>query len=310
MEFVSAANVRRWPHASNANVPRWERVNFSNTLVADVLPFPSPPMINFRQISLVALTSVAFPALLLAQGGRGGGEPPKNLQVLPKDMPRQQVTQIMNGFTAALGVRCEHCHALAVAPAGGAVPAGGGGRGGPPLDYSLDTKEEKKIAREMLKMVADINGKYLPLTGRTIGDRNKVSCETCHHGVTKPRSLRNALAEAVEAKGADSATALYRDLRTRFYGTAAYDFSENSLNRAANELAQANQRPAALALVKLNLEFYEKSGPTYNSLANLLVQSGDTTGAIDALKKGLVAAPGNQQLTNMLTRLGGKPPAH
>ena len=286
-------------------------------------------MTNLRRVSFVALAALAVvsvvapPALLSAQGGRGGGEPPKNLQVLPKDMPRQQVTQIMNQFTAALGVRCEHCHALAAAPAGGAAPVapaggppggggagGGGGRGGPPLDYSLDTKEEKKIAREMIKMVADINSKYLPLTGRTIGERNRVSCETCHHGVTKPRTLRAALAEAVEAKGPDSATALYRDLRTRYYGAAAYDFSENALNAAANELARNNQRPAALALVKLNLEFYEKSGPTYNNLANFLVQGGDTTGAIDALKKGLAAAPGNQQLTNMLTRLGGKPPSN
>ena len=56
---------------------------------------------------------------------------------------------------------------------------------GPQLDYSLDDKETKKIAREMIKMVMDINGKYLPATGRTFTDLTRVTCETCHHGLAK-----------------------------------------------------------------------------------------------------------------------------
>ena len=255
-----------------------------------------------RSLSIAALAGIALPALPLAQGG--GGQPPKNLQVLPKDFTRQQVTQVMNSFTAALGVRCEHCHA---ADPNAAPPAPGGRGGGPPLDFPADTKEEKKIAREMLKMVMDINNKYLPLTGRTIGDRDKVNCETCHHGLVRPMTLRAALAGAVEAKGADSATALYRDLRTRYYGSAAYDFSENSLTRAAGELAQANQRPAALALLKLNLEFFEKSAPTYQSIAQISLATGDTTAAVAALKKAIELQPNNPQLQNMLQRLAPKP---
>ena len=68
--------------------------------------------------SALALGAAAFPAILSAQGGGGGGrggsqEPPKNLQVLPKDMPRPQVSAIMNTFTAALGVNCAYCHTAA-----------------------------------------------------------------------------------------------------------------------------------------------------------------------------------------------------
>ncbi|MCX5768309.1 MAG: c-type cytochrome [Gemmatimonadetes bacterium] len=255
----------------------------------------------FRRVSLASLTLLATPVLLLAQGGRGG-EPPKNLQVFPKDTPRQQITAAMNGFTAALGVRCDHCHAV---DANAAAPAGG--RGGPPLDYAADSKEEKKVAREMLKMMMDINGKYLPLTGRTFGARNSVTCETCHHGLAKPQSLRSALAGAVEAKGADSATALYRELRAKYFGSAAYDFGETSLARAANELAQANQRPAALALLKLNLEFYEKSSPTYQSMAQISLASGDTVAALDALKKAIAIQPNNPQLQQMLQRISKTP---
>ena len=190
-------------------------------------------MRQFRPFALVILSAAVLPVTLLAQG-RGGGEPPKNLQVLPKDMPRNQVTALMRTFAMALGVRCEHCHVEDpnAAAAAAAAPAGGrGGRGGGPvLDHSLDDKETKKIAREMLKMVNDINGKYLPTTGLTFTDRNRVTCETCHHGLAKPQTLRAALAGAAEAKGADSAITLYRSLRLRYYGSAAYDFSELSLN--------------------------------------------------------------------------------
>ena len=277
---------------------------------------------TFRRLSLAALCTVAAPTLLLAQGGGRGGEPPKNLQVLPKDMSRQQVVAIMGGFTAALGVNCAHCHAEAAPGAGGppaggpppgAPPAGGppgAGRGGPPgpqLDFALDDKETKKVAREMLKMVGDINGKYLPATGRTIGERDKVSCETCHHGLAKPQTLRNALAIAAEANGADSALALYRGLRSRYYGSASYDFSENALNVAAMDLARINQRPAALTLLKENLVNYNQSASTYQTLAQIQLQAGDTASAVDALKKAAAIQPNNPQLRQMMQRLGINP---
>ena len=262
------------------------------------------------KLSLIAGVALAVPALLCAQG-RGGGEPPKNLQVLPKDWSRQQVQQVMNTFTAALGVRCEHCHVAAEgAPAGGAPPAGGppgGGRGGPPLDFAKDSLETKKVARAMLKMVDAINGQYLPATGRTIADRDKVTCETCHHGLTKPQTLRNALASAAEAKGADSATALYRALRTKYYGAAAYDFTEGALPLAANDMVRMKQNAAALALLKLNLEFYDKSAPTYSTMAQVYLAQMDTAQAVDALKKAAVLQPNNPQVRQMLQRLGVAP---
>ena len=258
--------------------------------------------------ALAGVVLTLAPCILLAQGR--GGEPPKNLQVLPKDMTRQQVLGVMNGFTAALGVRCEHCHmedanAAAVTPPAGGPP--GGGRGGPPLDFANDGKENKKVAREMLKMVVDINGKYLPLTGRTIGERDKVNCETCHHGLSRPQTLRTALAIAAEANGADSATALYRALRTRYYGSASYDFSETALTVAANDLARMNQTPAALALLKINLEYYAQSAPTMVALAQIQLQKGDTAQAIDALKKAMGMQPANPQIRGMLQRLGVNP---
>ena len=281
-------------------------------------------MRQLRPYHIAQLILVAAPAVLLAQGGgqggRGGGEPPKNLQVLPKDMPRNQVTAIMRTFAMSLGVRCEHCHtedpaaaaaAAAAAANPGNVPATGrGGRGGgPQLDYSLDDKETKKIAREMMKMVADINGKYLPATGRTFTDLTRVTCETCHHGLAKPRTLRAALTEVVNSNGPDSAIALYRQLRLRYYGSAAYDFSEPSLNETGNQLGMVpDNRKAALAILRLNLEYFPQSVPTLTNLANISVAMGDTAGAVAAINQALAVQPDNNQLRNLLQRIKPTPP--
>jgi tetratricopeptide (TPR) repeat protein len=266
-----------------------------------------------RPVRIAVLLLIAAPTAVMAQGGRGGGEPPKNLQVLPKDMPRNQVTTIMRQFTAALGVNCAHCHTEAAQQpqADPAATAGGrGGRGGAPqLDYALDDKENKRVAREMLKMVADINGKYLPAAGRTSTDLTRVTCETCHHGLAKPRTLRAAMTEVVQTSGADSAIKLYRALRLRYYGAAAYDFSEPSLNETGNQLGQvAEQRRAAIAILRLNLEFFPTSVPTLTNLANISVAAGDTAGAVAALNQALQVQPDNNQLRNILQRIKPPPP--
>ncbi len=78
-----------------------------------------------------------------------GGEAPKNLQVLPKDMPRPEVIGVMRRFTTALGLRCNDCHVVT-----------NPGQQPERLDPSLDDKKLRKVARIMLRMTIDINGNY------------------------------------------------------------------------------------------------------------------------------------------------------
>ncbi|MBM3820998.1 MAG: hypothetical protein FJW14_18560, partial [Acidimicrobiia bacterium] len=62
------------------------------------------------------------------RGGRGAAPAlpePTNLQILPKDMTRQQVVPIMQGFNAALGVACNYCHVTAQDAAAGRGRAAG-----------------------------------------------------------------------------------------------------------------------------------------------------------------------------------------
>src|SRR5688572_13167008 len=69
----------------------------------------------------------------------------ENLQVLPKDMTAQQLTQRMREFSLALNVRCQHCH------------TGGDGVSFKGVVFASDEKPAKVKAREMLRMVARIN---------------------------------------------------------------------------------------------------------------------------------------------------------
>lgn len=100
---------------------------------------------------------------------------PMNLQVLPKTISKGDLVGTMKSFTQALGVRCEFCHV---------------GEAGAPLetfDFASDDKEEKGTARTMLRMVADINGKYLANVGEPrAADTPAVTCYTCHRGSRTP----------------------------------------------------------------------------------------------------------------------------
>ena len=112
---------------------------------------------------------------------RGGfqQQPPKNLKVLPKTWTGQQVRAVMQTFTESLGVQCTHCHVpdpTAPPPAEGRPPT---------LDYSLDQKKEKEIARQMIQMTMALNSEGL----KGVGDPavpEKVSCLTCHNGQKTP----------------------------------------------------------------------------------------------------------------------------
>ncbi|MEO6222046.1 MAG: c-type cytochrome [Vicinamibacterales bacterium] len=97
--------------------------------------------------------------------GGGQGAPAQNLQVLPKDMPRAEITALMRTFTAALGVQCTHCHV------------------GTPQERFKDDLPTKATARKMLTMQMAINADPL---GVKPGEPNKVTCYSCHRGALKP----------------------------------------------------------------------------------------------------------------------------
>lgn len=248
-----------------------------------------------RLLSVVTLTLVA------ATGAAAQGRMPDkftNLQVLPKEITRDELSGIMRGITGSLGVRCDACHAS--------------GTNG--LDYAADTKDMKKTAREMFKLVGDINSKVTAM-GRTLDARTRVSCVTCHHGLSKPRTLNAELLSTYDAAGIDSTRSLFKALRTRYYGRAAYDFSDGAVGAIAEELAaNPDHRADAIKLLETNLELSPKGSQTFVSMARIYAAARDTAQAITALTKGAEMDPENRMITQMLNALknGGarRPPQH
>jgi len=222
-------------------------------------------------------------------GGGAPQPPPQNLQVMPKDTPRPQVLATMQNIAAALGVQCNYCH----------VFEGRGGRN----DMASDEKPTKKAARGMMILAREINEKLPPAVGKAADQTTRVGCATCHRGVPIPKLLPDVITDAAASGGAAAGIAKYKELREKFYGAQAYDFSENGFLQAANRAAAANKPDDALAYLQANLEYFPKSSRTYQFRANVKNGKGDKAGAIADLEKAVELDPNNAQAKAQLDAL-------
>lgn len=120
------------------------------------------------------MLTIALILTLVQQPGSAGEKRPK-LEVL-KSLPETQLFPLMNLVATSLGVRCDYCHVQAT-PDFSRTPSNMGG-----WVWDRDDKEPKRRAREMMKMVVDLNASRF--RGET-----KVTCYTCHRGATQPARL-------------------------------------------------------------------------------------------------------------------------
>jgi hypothetical protein len=111
-----------------------------------------------RTLSRLSIVVLAVALGVFAQGEpkKKGGGAPTNLKILTPDTYREA----MQGFTAALGVQCMHCHAM--------------------NGMASDENPKKEVARGMIAMVREINAKFP-------GGVAKVNCYTCHRGEVTPK---------------------------------------------------------------------------------------------------------------------------
>ena len=94
----------------------------------------------------------------------------RNLKILPKDISDAKLDSIMQTYNIALGVKCNFCHV----PVKNIKDS---------LDYASDAEPMKENARDMMRMVIDINKNnfYFDKTERP-EYLHTVTCKTCHRG--------------------------------------------------------------------------------------------------------------------------------
>lgn len=199
-----------------------------------------------------------------------------NLQVLPKEISKGGLLDMMKGFTSALGVRCQHCHI---------------GEEGKPLttfDFVSDTKATKQTARAMLRMVQAINDEHLAKIERKSADVLQVNCITCHHGENHPpRALDEILFEITSAQGVQEAIKKYHELREKHYGGIAYDFRDGTLIRLSQQLQAAGKNDDAIAILKLNVQVNPQSALAHFFLGEIYLAKGEKALAMENYKKSL-----------------------
>lgn len=248
-------------------------------------------------IGLVVVSALFAPALQ-AQGKF----PPDsftNLKVLPKTIGKQELLATMRSFALGLGVRCTYCHV---------------GREGAPLDslkFASDDKRAKRVARVMMDMVKHINEEHLADVPERPEPHVMVKCETCHRGVARPRLLGDEIALYLADSGLTAAARRYRDLRSRYYGSSAYDFRELPLVDLARSEARAGRTENAVGLLQLSAEFFPSSGVTPAARGDVYLEKGDTTQALasyrEALAKDSTMGPARMRI-RQLTGEGSKRP--
>ncbi len=244
-------------------------------------------------------TAFALLTLAMAMASPAAAQfPPErleNLKVLPKEMPVRALLDTMRSFTRALGVRCSYCH------------VGKEGENLSTYDFKSDEKPAKEKARTMMRMVTAINGEHLAKLPERRQPPIAATCATCHRGIAEPRPLPDVIMATYDAAGPDSAVAMYRALRQRYYGRAAYDFGEVALADVAAALRDKNRLADAVRFHRLNVEVSPNSAFALRQAAEAELAAGDTAAARAHLERVLTINPNDQQTKRALDALGPKP---
>lgn len=153
----------------------------------------------------------------------------KNVQLLT-NLTDAQLGQVMDNMAASLGVHCDFCHVHK--------------EGTHDWDMASDDKQEKKTAREMIRMVIDLNEK-------SFHGQPRVGCYTCHLGKEHPSPAvalpvppipptKSHEAEEAERKALPAAKDIVAKYLTAIGGEAAVKKITTSTMTAKGTRAGAN----------------------------------------------------------------------
>ncbi|MBC8160252.1 MAG: photosynthetic reaction center cytochrome c subunit [Roseiflexaceae bacterium] len=89
---------------------------------------------------------------------------PQNVQILTGMSTAQIYGYMVNQFSGALGVSCQHCHNLAQG------------------NFADESNPNKHVARQMLLMTSDLNKNWINQLPASVGGY-QAGCATCHNGL-------------------------------------------------------------------------------------------------------------------------------
>lgn len=126
-------------------------------------------------VLIIVVAAAIGAANVTAQQPALAGATRPNLRVL-QALPEAQLFPLMNLLADSLDVRCDHCH-VQVAPDLTKTPSNVGG-----WVWDSDDKPQKRKAREMMRMVVELNAAHFQ-------GESRVTCYTCHRGSAEPLRL-------------------------------------------------------------------------------------------------------------------------
>jgi tetratricopeptide (TPR) repeat protein len=217
----------------------------------------------------------------------------ENLTELPEDFPPERLSAVMRGFSQALGVRCSHCHV---------------GEEGQPLstfDFVSDANPNKDRARAMYRMLGVVND-HLGEIEPSGAERVNMWCHTCHAGKPRPWTLGEAVHDRYRREGGAAAWTYYQELRSRYFGAAAYDFRAGSVDAVGEAIQAAGDTTTAYRFFEHNLDAWPSDGQALERMGDVWLARGDTAAARSHWERSLEAQPGNPRIRAKLERTSGR----
>ncbi|MBT3180717.1 MAG: c-type cytochrome [Candidatus Marinimicrobia bacterium] len=109
----------------------------------------------YKNLVKVPIFVIVFGTIIFAQSGF------KNLQVLDKNISKDDLKATMNSFADYLDVKCSFCHIID--------------------EYEKDEMKHKRVAREMIKLTQMIRNDGKKYFSKDHKDED-FTCYTCHNG--------------------------------------------------------------------------------------------------------------------------------
>jgi tetratricopeptide (TPR) repeat protein len=117
----------------------------------------------------------------------------------------------------------------------------------------------------------------------------------------------DVLDATLQKDGVEAALKKYGELREKYYGQAAYDFSMRSLNMLAEKLDDGKNVDGAIAVQEFNVKVNPGIASSHRLLADLYLEKGDRTAARANFEKAVALAPDDAYYKRRLQEMSASP---